>query len=45
MNQEDYSKKYMALCGGKNSYLATYLKKYSKYICWLNMWKVIFFGW
>jgi hypothetical protein len=27
MKQEDYSKKYMALCGGKNSYFATYKNK------------------
>jgi len=34
MNQEDYSKKNMALYEGKKDYLATYyLKKDSKYIC------------
>ena len=26
MNQEDYIEKYMALYGGKNSHLETYLK-------------------
>jgi len=30
MNQEDYSEKYIALCGGKNSYLETYQKKKKK---------------
>jgi hypothetical protein len=27
MNQIDYSEKYIALCGRKDSYLETYLKK------------------
>jgi hypothetical protein len=32
--KQDYSKKYMALCGGKNSHLTMYLKKkFSKYTC------------